>query len=156
MSRLDDRWLCLVVAAALAGAAGCSEPPQSSPYQATASLHDFMVWGLEPAADVLWDSAGYVVTVDGEQDLQPTTDEGWASVRNSATVVAESGNLLMMPGYRADTEDWMEYARGMVDAGIAAREAAQAHDADALFDAGGQLYNVCRACHNRYIIEPAE
>ena len=138
--------LCLAIATA-----GCSEaeaPP--IPFQPSASMHDFMEWGLEPAADVIWDNAGFVLTEAGEEDLQPTTQEGWDAVRNAATLVAESGNLLMLPGYRVDEQDWIEYAQGIVRAGIKAREAAQAKDADALFDAGGALYNVCRACHNAY------
>ncbi len=132
---------------------GCGQPAEpATAYKPTASVHDFMVWMLEPAADVIWDSAGFILTAEGEVDLQPTTQEGWDHVRNSATMVAESGNLLMMPGYAAPG-DWMEYAAGLVAAGELARQAAQAQDADALFDAGGQIYNVCRACHNRYIIE---
>jgi len=124
--------------------------------QATASVGDFMVWMLEPAADVLWDNAGFIITADGEQDLQPTTQAGWDKVRDAATVVAEAGNLLMMPGYAADSGDWTEYASGLVMAGNRAREAAQAKDADALFQAGANLYSVCLACHNRYIITPQE
>ena len=130
----------------------CSEPTSAPPpYQSTASVHDFMYWVLEPAADGIWDSAGFVITIEGEQDLQPTTQEGWDQVRNSATLVAEAGNLLMMPGYRADDEDWLEYAQGLITTGLVARQAAIDQDADALFDAGGAIYNVCRACHNRYI-----
>ena len=70
--------------------------------------------------------------------------------------VAESGNLLRMPGYAADDGDWMEYSAALVGAGEKAREAAMQQDADALFQAGANLYNVCLACHNRYIIEPEE
>lgn len=133
--------------------AGCGEPPPPPPpYQATMTVHDFMIWYLEPAADVIWDSAGFILTAEGEVDLQPTTQEGWDHVRNSATVVAEGGNILMMPGYAAPG-DWQEYAAGMIAAANLARDAAQAQDADALFDAGGAIYNVCRACHNRYIVE---
>ncbi len=144
-----------LLAVALALLAGCGEPPNTEtiPYQATSTIHDFMVWGMEPAADVIWGSAGFILTEEGEVDLQPTTQEGWDAVRNAATVVAETGNLLMTPGYRADTDDWVEYSAGIIRAGLKAREAAMAQDADALFDAGGQLYNVCRACHNKYIIE---
>ena len=47
----------------------------------------------------------------------------------------------------------MEYSQALVAAGITARDAAIAQDADALFEAGARLYNVCRACHNRYINE---
>ena len=100
-----------------------------------------------------WDNAGYVITDAGEQDLQPTTQEGWDVVRNAATVVAEGGNLLMMPDYAADSGAWMEYAAGLTAAGISARDAAIAKDADALFQAGANLYSVCLACHNRYIIQ---
>lgn len=141
---------CLVLVSA------CDNVPETTaiPYQSTASIHEFMIWGLEPPADVIWDSAGYIVTESGEEDLQPTTQEGWDHVRNSATLVAESGNLLMLPGYRADEADWVEYAAGLTRAALAARAAAEAKDADALFDAGGQIYNVCRACHNKYIAEP--
>ena len=145
-------WVLLLAS----GVWGCSEAPEQSsqmPYQATASIHDFMYWVLEPAADVIWDNAGFVITEEGEVDLQPTTKDGWDKVRNAATVVAEAGNLMMMPGYRADTADWVEYSAGITRAALQARAAAQAQDADALFDAGGALYNVCRACHNRYIVE---
>jgi hypothetical protein len=138
--------------------ASCAQPEEQAvvPFHATGTVDNLMVWGIEPSADLLWDSAGYIVTEDGEEDLQPTTDEGWDQVRNAATVVAEAGNLLMMPGYAADDGDWLEYAAGLTTAGMSARKAAQAHDADALFEAGGALYNVCKACHNRYIIQAAE
>ncbi len=142
----------LPATALLLGGCGGAEPPAvSAAYQATASVHDFMYWVLEPAADVIWDSAGFILTEDGEVDLQPTTQEGWDAVRNGATVVAEAGNLLMMPGYRVEEADWIEYSSGLIAAGLAARAAAEAQDADALFDAGGRVYNVCRACHNKYV-----
>ena len=158
MEDLRVAWRNLVVAGLSAGLAACGGAPEQAPlpFQTTGTVHEFMMWHLEPAADVLWDSAGYILTEDGELDLQPTTEEGWNHVRNNATVVAESGNLLMLPGYAADQGDWVEYSAGLVAAGIAAREAAQAKDADALFQAGANLYNVCLACHNRYIIEPQE
>lgn len=146
---------CLLIL--IASLAGCSEPAETTAvkFAPTGSVLDFMNWHLEPVSDVLWDSAGYVVTEAGEVDLQPTTQEGWDSVRNAATVVAESGNLLMMPGYAQDS-DWMEYARGLTTAGLKARDAAEAKDADALFQAGAQLYSVCLACHNRYIVQTQE
>ena len=50
----------------------------------------------------------------------------------------------------------MEYSAALVGAGEKAREAAMQQDADALFQAGANLYNVCLACHNRYIIQPEE
>jgi hypothetical protein len=111
---------------------------------------------LEPAADRIWDSAGFVITVEGEVDLQPTTDEGWFAVEHAATVVAEGGNLLMLEGYAADAGDWVEYAQGLSRAALKARAAAEQQNADALFAAGGEIYSVCKACHNRYMNEMAE
>ena len=134
----------------------CAEPPAPpTPYTSTMTVHEFMTWYLEPSADVIWDSAGFILTEEGEVDLQPTTQEGWDHVRNSASIVAEAGNLLMMPGYAADAGDWTDYSSGLVDAALSARQAAMDQNADALFEAGGAVYRVCRACHNRYIIEPS-
>ena len=132
-------------------ACGESKTAASVGFKTTTNIHEMMVWYLEPAADVIWDSAGFVITEGGEVDLQPTTQEGWDQVRNSATVVAEGGNLLMLPGLAVDADDWRDYSSGLIDAGVKARQAAVNRDAEALFDAGGQIYNVCRACHNRYM-----
>jgi len=53
-----------------------------------------------------------------------------------------------------DAADWNEYAQGL-NAGCVAGQIArlEAQDADALFDAGGAIYNVCRACHNQYMAQ---
>ncbi len=110
-----------------------------------------MEWILDPAVDVIWESAGSIITAEGEADLAPTTDAGWQHVRNSAAVVAETGNLLIMPG-RANGPDWIAYAQALIEAGEAAMVAAEARDADALFAAGGQLYQVCRGCHEQYLV----
>ena len=120
--------------------------------QAVGDLHDTMTWVLDPAADVIWGSAGFVLTADGEVDLQPTTDEGWDRVRHSAAVVAEGGNLLLMPHLvpEGDTDAWNEFSRGMTRVAQEAMAAVDARDADALFESGGHLYNVCLACHQVY------
>jgi len=152
-SKWVKQWAGVGLLVWVLGGCGATEESTAPPFSTTATVHQFMVWGLEPSADVIWDNAGFILTEEGEQDLQPTTDEGWDKVRNAATTVAEAGNLLMMPGYAADAGDWLEYSSGMVAAGIRAREAAQAQDAEALFQAGANLYSVCLACHNRYIVE---
>lgn len=119
--------------------------------KATGSTYQMMTSYLEPAADQIWGSAGLIITEDGEVDLRPTTEEGWLNVINAATVVAEGGNLLLINGYSANEADWEAYSKGLTLAALKARQAAESQDADALFDAGGEIYNVCRACHNRYI-----
>ena len=144
----------LALCSALTGCSSGSE--QALKTRATGSVYQMMTHYLEPAADKIWGSAGFVITVDGEVDLQPTTDEGWFAVEHAATVVAEGGNLLMLEGYAVDQEDWVEYAQGLSRAALKARLAAEQQDADLLFAAGGEVYSVCKACHNRYIREMAE
>ncbi len=119
-------------------------------YHIVTDMKQTMLWVLDPATDVIWDSAGSIITVEGEQDLTPTTVEQWQHVVNSAAIVAETGNLLAMPG-RARGDDWLEYSKGLTEAGTLALEAAQNQDGAALFEAGGQIYLVCKACHNQYL-----
>lgn len=127
-------------------------PVTGNTYKSATSLHQTMEWILDPAADLVWDSAGSIITAAGTEELAPTTDAGWDNVRNNAAIVAQTGNLLMLPDHALGQGDWIELSKGLVDAGVLAVKAAEAHDADALFKAGGQIYNVCRACHQQYII----
>jgi hypothetical protein len=141
------------IASALLLAACNPEPPALvTPYQPVNDVHHVMELILDPATDVIWGSAGTIISEEGRRELAPTTDEGWHKVEQAAAVVTESGNLLMMPG-RSGGEDWNEYSSGLIEAGKLAMKAAQDQDSDALFDAGGRLYQVCLACHNQYWVE---
>ncbi|MDA0791073.1 MAG: hypothetical protein O2780_16635 [Proteobacteria bacterium] len=148
----------LIVSILIAGIllAGCSEPNPPPPYQSLGDIKHFMDHLLEPAADKLWDSAGSIITAEGEQDLAPQTDEEWLAVRHSANVVAEAGNLLMMPGYSRDEADWIEISSGLTTVGQRVIAAAEAKDAVALFDTGAELYNVCVSCHQLYMAKDGE
>jgi hypothetical protein len=108
-----------------------------------------MQWIIEPAADEIWDSAGTIITAEGRTELAPTTDAGWDDVRKHAAILAEAANLLMLPG-RAAGPDWIAYAQGLRTTARQALAAAEARDADALFEAGGQIYQACVACHAQY------
>ncbi|XOV87864.1 MAG: hypothetical protein ACFHX7_23395 [Pseudomonadota bacterium] len=134
--------------------AGCAEsPPPQPPFSPVGDMKQTMNLVLDPAADVIWGSAGFILTAEGEQDLAPTTDEQWLAVKHSAAVVAESGNLLMLPGRAVDAAAWMEISGGLVEAGKRAMAAADAKDADALFEAGGDIYRVCAGCHEIYMVD---
>ena len=139
-------------AAALLLLSCTQDPGDELPVQPVGDLHDMMTWVLDPAADVIWGSTGWIITEEGAEDLTPTTEEGWDQVRHSAWVVAESGNLLLMPHLlpETDAEAWVEFARGMTRVAQQALAAVDAQDSDALFETGGNLYNVCLACHQVY------
>lgn len=146
------RALALVIA--LTGAlVGCGNEQQ---FQPVGDLHDTMTWVLDPAADAIWGATGFVITDAGEESLAPTDDEGWMRVKHGAAVLAESGNLLLMEHLLPEATDdarldaWREYATGMTRIAREAIQAADDKDDTALFEIGGNLYNVCVACHQAY------
>ena len=69
----------------------------------------------------------------------PKDDNEWASVRRNALTLAESGNLLMMPGRTRDEGDWIKDVRMLLDAGTAAYKAAEAKNVQALAAVAGPL-----------------
>ena len=82
----------------------------------------------------------------------PETDEGWAEVRNSAVILAESGNLLLI-GSRAQRSDvWISTSRALVKAGEVALRAAQSQDVDAMTEIGNQIIDACESCHEKHWI----
>lgn len=131
---------------------GSASADGASPYRMAASVDEVMDAILDPAADVIWDSVGTIITVEKTEELEPKTDEDWMRVRYAAMTVAESGNLLMMPGRAPDDADWIKMSQALIEVGSRAVKAADAKDKVALFDAGGEIYSVCTACHEKYLI----
>jgi hypothetical protein len=108
---------------------------------------------VEPAAEVYWDAVGVIVDAEGEHQMAPQTEEDWLAVRAAAYTVAESGNLLMLPGYRLDDSAWITMSQALVEVGRRAVEAADARSLDAVFDMGAEVYYVCTNCHATYAVE---
>jgi len=105
---------------------------------------------VHPSAEVVFESVGTIISASGVEEIAPKNDAEWANVQHSALTLAEAGNLLMMPGRAKQDSDWMKLAQGLVDVGTMAHKAAQAKNAEALFEAGGQIYEACLRCHSRY------
>lgn len=144
------------------GCNGSKEPSAATPAAAAPPFHttlttkQLMTWIIDPNAVAIWGSVGSVATDKGTEERHPQTDEEWASFRNSAATLVESGNLLMLDGRAVDKDQWMATAKGMSDAAAQVLEAAEAKDVEAYFDAGGALYEACTACHSKYLIVPAK
>jgi hypothetical protein len=81
----------------------------------------------------------------------PKDNKEWEAVENAALAMAESGNLLMIPGRAKDNAEWMKRAEALVDVGVKAKKAAEAKDADAVIKIGYEIYDVCAACHDQYM-----
>jgi hypothetical protein len=117
---------------------------------AVGTIDDLMVYVLYPMADPL-----FYINPD-----PPPTDEQWKDLQGKALLLAEAGNLLMMPGRLAtccaiptsisptrNPARWMEDAKMLVDAGTKAFEATKKKDVDAVLELNEQLYNACVQCH---------
>jgi hypothetical protein len=140
----------------LAGAtfvAGCSSAPPPTPFKPVADTKQLMASVVEPAAEVYWDAVGSVTDATGTIEFEPQTVEEWDAVVNAAYVVAESGNLMMMPSRAKDSGDWMKLSQALIDAGQRAIKAAESHNKNAVFDVGAEVYDACTACHARYAFE---
>jgi hypothetical protein len=118
-----------------------------------ADVKQLMANVVEPAAEGYWDAVGSVVDASGVTEIRPTSDEEWDAVRAHAYTVTESGNLLMMPGRARDEAAWTMMAQDMIRVGEKAIRAAEARNADAVFDTGAELYDTCTACHAKYAAE---
>jgi hypothetical protein len=128
--------------------AGCS--PKPLPFEEVVDTRELMLAVIDPAADVYWGAVGTIMDENGTEEIFPTTTAEWASVRHAATIIAESGNLLLMPGRAQDNEQWTRLSRQLIATGRQALGAAQARDAEAVFDAGGEIYLVCSECHTAF------
>jgi hypothetical protein len=131
---------------------GCGHDP-GPPFEAKASVKELMISIVDPAADVLWDSVGTVISEEGVDEWYPKTDEEWAAVRRAAVTLMESGNLLMMGDRAKDKGAWMDLSRAMIEAGGAALAAAESKDPDAVFAVGETVYLACDRCHGLYWID---
>lgn len=138
---------CLLVA--------CSPKASKPPYNLVLPVKEVMAHIVDPASQVFWRSSGDVVTEAGTQSLTPTTTEGWIAAENGAATVAEAGNLLMLPGRALDDGDWMKYSRQLTERALEARAAAEARDPVKMFQTGADLYQVCVACHGKYVMGAA-
>ncbi len=108
--------------------------------QPASTMSELMVKIIYPASDAIF----YITT------REPKTEVEWVELQGKALAVAESANLLMMPGRARDQDRWMQDAKLMLDAGRAAFRAAKAKDVAALDALNDQLYTSCTSCHQHY------
>jgi hypothetical protein len=139
---VSAEWRGYAAPAARAGQAQSPQPAQAPPARPApaGTTSELMVKIIYPASDAIF----YVTTRTPENDVE------WNELQGKALMVAESGNLLMMPGYMRDDDRWMTDARLMRDAGAAAFKAAKAKNVDALADLNDALYQSCVTCHMHY------
>lgn len=129
--------LALSVALAAAAAQTASTPV---PMRNVGSMSDLMVKIIYPTSDAIF----YV------ESRTPTNDAEWTALEGQALMLAESANLLMMPGRARDKKQWMADAKLMLDAGAAAVKAAKTKNVEAVSAVSDQLLESCTSCHKHY------
>jgi hypothetical protein len=113
-----------------------------------ATLEQIMETAIEPVSDRVFEAA---VWENGVQIGGPTTDDDWKLVQANAMMLAETCNLLLMPGRAKDDVGWPIRTQAMKDAALEAARAAEARDTDAILAAGTHIYQTCLGCHLQYI-----
>ena len=132
--------ICLGLAATLLFAVAAIS--QERELKAVATVTQLMQAMVIPASNALFNLPRNV----------PEDDQGWSEVQNSAVILAESGNLLMIGSRAQDSEVWRATSRALVDAGEAALRAAQARDVESIADVGNQIIEACESCHEKHWI----
>lgn len=119
---------------------------QAPGYQPVGTVRQIMLGIVAPSSDVLFKVPSQA----------PKDDKEWKTVQDNTLMLAEAGNLLLMPGRAKDTGDWTKFAKALIDQGSKAFKAANAKDAKSLEDIGNDVDQVCEDCHAKYLPKPAQ
>lgn len=171
------RVLFAAASACLFLVAGCSAD-KGPPYRTGLELKEVMGHVIDFGAQTFWHSAGFIDTAEGTRSLTPTTEEGWITAASGAATVAEGANILMLPDRQRDQGDWLKFAGQLADVSLEGMAAATAGETawlaiqeakktgastaaeeknlveaeTKMFDTGGRMYEVCTACHEKYLL----
>ena len=113
---------------------------QAPEFQPVGTMSQLMIHVIYPSSDAIF----YV------DRNPPANDADWKTLEKQALILAESGNLLLMPGRVKEKGNWIKDSKMMIDAGIAAFKAAQAKDIEAVRAVNDALYASCVTCHAEY------
>jgi hypothetical protein len=142
-------------------------PPTNAGQEVHADLNQLMRGVLYPAANVVFfaqsENPGDVKPVPGHDPSMATdpltsTFGGWVAIENAALALAESANLLLVPGRVCSNGTpvpikdpaWATFVQQVRDAGMQAYKAAQAKDQDKMIDISEPLSAACAGCHRKF------
>jgi hypothetical protein len=158
--------LCVLLASS-ALSLNAQKAPATGDQQVHANLNQLMRGALYPAANVVFsaqsDNPGDVKPIPGHDPSMATdpltsTFGGWLAVENAALTLAESANLLTIPGRTCSNgvpvpiadPAWATFVQNLRDASMQAYKAAQAKDQDKMIANSGTLSDACAACHRKW------
>jgi hypothetical protein len=120
---------------------------------------------LYPASNVIFaaqstDPATIKAAEDPSTSPNPLSSSygGWEAVGNAGIALAESANLLSVPGRvclngrvaPSQNADWQKWVEELRAAGMTAYKAAQAKNQDAVVEASDVMSVACSNCHDKY------
>ena len=147
------------------------QPPVPA-IQVQSDLLQLMRGIIYPASNVVFSAQ-----TDNPADLKPTpgkdpsmatdpllsTFGGWRAVESAALALAESANLLSIPGRKCgngvpvpiDNPDWPKFVQELRDAGMKAYKVAQSKNPDNMVDVADTLTASCAHCHRKWREKPS-
>jgi hypothetical protein len=141
--------------------------PATATMQVQTDLNRLMRGVFYPASNVVFsaqnDNPADVKFVPGKDpalatDPLASTFGGWQAIENAALALAESTNLLLIPGRNCanglpvplNDPDWAKFVLELRDAGMKAYKVAQTKDQGKMVDAADTLSAACAACHRKW------
>jgi hypothetical protein len=142
-------------------------PSTNSAQEVHADLNRLMRGVLYPAANVV-----FFAQADNPADVKPNTGQdpsmatdplmstfgGWQAIENASLALAESANLLLIPGRICSNGEpapikdpaWATFVQQVRDAGMKAFKAAQDKDQKKMIDIAETLSAACAGCHRKW------
>jgi hypothetical protein len=141
------------------------------------SVKELMASMIDPIADNIFDAVWWDNTAKGVVEHRPTTDEDWDKVKTGAVTIAEGIELLKVPrpwtppgdvnnslGPNApelsptqmqtklekDPVLWAAKIQALRNVSLEVLDIVKKKDANALWQAGGDLDEACEGCHLEY------
>jgi hypothetical protein len=176
--RTHSRWSTVAIFFVVALAGGCVQSPNGEPKETASNgptangrsapvmtVNQLMHGILFPLGNTVFfaqadDPAAISRDPMPSSSPNPLTGlyGGWQAVENSALSLAESADLLLIPGrmcsngeiVNVEDADWVRFVGDYREKSVAAYEAALTKNQDAMVDASGYLSESCLACHRVY------
>lgn len=122
---------------------------------------------LYPASNVVFsaqiDNPGDIKPIPGKDPSMATdplvsTFGGWQAIESASLALAESANLLLIPGRTCsngvpvpiNNPDWGKFVQELRDASMTAYKAAQAKDQDKMIEVADTMTTACANCHRKW------
>jgi hypothetical protein len=166
--RIHRTAVTLTLILALVGLSPTAQtPPTSGTQQVHADLNQLMRGALYPAANVV-----FFAQADDPGEVKPSPDRdpamatdpltstfgGWQAVENAALTLAETANLMSLPGRVCSNgvpvplkdPAWATFVQEVRDASMKAYAAAQAKDQEKIIAVSEPLSESCAGCHRKW------